>query len=782
LIADKSICYNTSPGELSATDPSGGTGLTYQWQSSADGTSSSWTNITTNGTSATYNPGALTATRYYRRTATSGNSCGSVTTAAVKITVYEPLNAGTLIADKGICYNTSPGELSATAASGGGENAPTYQWQSSTTTINSGFSDISGAISATYAPTSNLTQTTYYRRAAKNTCRTVYSNTITITVNPVPTVTITNEGSVCAGSTRTLGYTSTVTPVTSVQWTSNTPSVATVGATTGVVTGLTAGTATITCTVTTAEGCKGSKTYTITVNALPDKPTPNNVEICYDGQPHEAGANVKTGETVVWYDAETSGNKTVAPKLTNVGTAQAYAATKITATDCESATRQLVTVTVYDLPDKPTANDVEVCYDGQPHEASANVKTGETVVWYDAPTGGNATTAPKLTNAGTAQAYAAAKITATGCESATRQLVTVTVYQKPSPGTISGDPTVCVDSEITLTLTNADVNGEWKSSNNGIATVNNGLVTGVAAGIADIWYVVKNTSTGCSDSVYKTVTVNPKPNAGAVSGATEVCVNSEIILTNSTATGGSGITSSWKSEDSNTATVDNSGKVRGVSAGNVDIWYIVTNTSTGCRDSVSYSITVKDEDNLDYPDIRLRLCPSVGTVNLSKYLDTVGVQSVSWSGFSIQSNGELDASNLNIPGGTYTFKYTAIAGCPITAKVRKAYVKMLNNGESPRFRDTVTICYIHAEAININQLFGLESSGLSYDYDAVTVAPHVTQTSLGGTVFDGKTFYATQPKILYHGANVVMVTFTYTPAECLDGKTYKLVIVLSDEL
>jgi hypothetical protein len=101
---------------------------------------------------------------------------------------------------------------------------------------------------------------------------------------------------------------------------------------------------------------------------------------------------------------------------------------------------------------------------------------------------------------------------------------------------------------------------------------------------------------------------------------------------------------------------------------------------------------------------------------------------------------------------------------------------MLNNGESPRFRDTVTIYYIHAEAININQLFGLESGGTpSYDY-GTTVAPYITLTSHGGTVFNGKTFYSTQL------ANVVMVTFTYTPAECLAGKTYKLVIILSDEL
>jgi hypothetical protein len=150
LVANKSVCYNTSPGELSSTLPSGGTGLTYKWEQSANGTSN-WTEIS-GATSATYAPAALTATVYYRRTVTSGGNCGSATATAVKITVYGELKAGTLVADKSVCYNTSPGELSGSAASGGA-TPYTYKWEENTSNIATGWTTASGSgNSVTYTP------------------------------------------------------------------------------------------------------------------------------------------------------------------------------------------------------------------------------------------------------------------------------------------------------------------------------------------------------------------------------------------------------------------------------------------------------------------------------------------------------------------------------------------------------------------------------------------------------------------------------------------------------
>jgi hypothetical protein len=152
---------------------------------------------------------------------------------------------------------------------------------------------------------------------------------------------------------------------------------------------------------------------------------------CFDGVAHTGSATAGAGESVVWYTAATGGSTTTAPSGTAVGTYTAYAAAKIDATGCESGTRTLVTVTINALPGAPSAGNVIACFDGNVHTGSATAGAGESVVWYTAATGGSTTTAPSGTAVGTYSAYAAAKNDATGCESGTRTLVTVTINALP---------------------------------------------------------------------------------------------------------------------------------------------------------------------------------------------------------------------------------------------------------------------------------------------------------------------------------------------------------------
>ena len=91
------FCSGDLPYVNSATPASGGCTANYQWQSSPDGTT--WSNIT-GATSLNFNSiTAITATTYYRRTATDG--CGnSVNTAACMLTT------GATIANPGVGNNT----------------------------------------------------------------------------------------------------------------------------------------------------------------------------------------------------------------------------------------------------------------------------------------------------------------------------------------------------------------------------------------------------------------------------------------------------------------------------------------------------------------------------------------------------------------------------------------------------------------------------------------------------------------------------------------------------
>jgi hypothetical protein len=70
--------------------------------------------------------------------------------------------------------------------------------------------------------------------------------------------------------------------------------------------------------------------------------------------------------------------------------------------------------------------------------------------------------------------------------------------------TISGDITLCLQE--TNILTGFPYGGTWESSNSAVATVENGAVTGVSLGTAEIWYKVEDGE--CSGNTMVIVTVN----------------------------------------------------------------------------------------------------------------------------------------------------------------------------------------------------------------------------------------------------------------------------------
>ena len=155
--------------------------------------------------------------------------------------------------------------------------------------------------------------------------------------------------------------------------------------------------------------------------------------------------------------------------------------------------------------------------------------------------------------------------TSTGCS--IRKLIRIDTM--PIAGVISGADTVCADSTIALAYSSSG--GTWSSSDNSKATVDStGLVTGVSAGSVFISYTVANS---CG-TVYatKSITVNPLPFAGTISGTGTVCAGSSITLTD-TASGGT-----WSISNNTIASINSSGLVTAISAGNDTVYYTVINS------------------------------------------------------------------------------------------------------------------------------------------------------------------------------------------------------------
>ncbi|GAB3242335.1 hypothetical protein GCM10027346_38480 [Hymenobacter seoulensis] len=226
--APQALCLGATPTRLTSTAaPTGGTGsYTYLWESSPN--NSTWTPLA-GATGATYQPGPLTATTYYRRQVSSG-PCGPIASPSVAVTVLPTLRAGTIAANQDICAGTTPNPLTSSSLASGGTGTFAYQWESSTDNIS--WRAISGATSATYTPGS-LTATTYYRRrvtSGTGTCATEVSNVVTIQVRPVvtPSVTLAAPPVQCAGTPLTFTAVPTnAGPAPTFRWLVNNVAVAT---------------------------------------------------------------------------------------------------------------------------------------------------------------------------------------------------------------------------------------------------------------------------------------------------------------------------------------------------------------------------------------------------------------------------------------------------------------------------------------------------------------------------------------------------------------------------
>jgi len=302
----QTICSGTAPATLtSTTAPSGGT---YQWQSSPNG--STWTNIP-GATELTYTPGTLNATTHYRRNVT--NSCGTASTAAVVITMAPALTAGAIGTSQTICSGTAPAAFTSTTAASGG----TYQWQSSPD--GSSWTDIAGATSSTYAP-GTLNATTHYRRNATNTCGTVSTTPVVITMASSFTA-----GAI--GSNQSIAYGATPAPLTSTtpasggtgtityQWQSSPDSASWTDISGANIITYAPATLTATTYYRRVATCTCGTGYTngvkITIGASASMITAYDIEIC-NGEPASFSASLTTPGSINnpifrWYSAQTGG-------------------------------------------------------------------------------------------------------------------------------------------------------------------------------------------------------------------------------------------------------------------------------------------------------------------------------------------------------------------------------------------------------------------------------------------------------------------------------------------
>ena len=184
-------------------------GATIQWQQSNDG--STWTNIPGANASPYIYPASTTGIIHFRATVT--NNCGSSTSSTQAVTINPAPVSGNASANVSeICLNSN-----VTLSLIGYSQNSTIQWQQSND--GSTWTNIAGGTTATFVYTPINTGTYYIRAQVTNSCGSQNSNTINLTVNPLPNAGTASASpqSICQNSNITLSLTG-YTPLATIQW------------------------------------------------------------------------------------------------------------------------------------------------------------------------------------------------------------------------------------------------------------------------------------------------------------------------------------------------------------------------------------------------------------------------------------------------------------------------------------------------------------------------------------------------------------------------------------
>lgn len=309
----------------------------------------------------------------------------------------------------------------------------------------------------------------------------------------------------------------------------------------------------------------------------------------------------------------------------------------------------------------------------------------------------------------------------------------------------SSDSAVCVANSLTFTSTSTASTGSldsirWTCTGATPGTATTTTYTPVFNTVGTYTVTLKAYKSGNVSTATKTITVKALPTVAAITGNTNVCLNSTRTLSNTTPNG------TWNSSNTTVATVSSSGVVTGLSLGTSTISYTVN--SNGCFKSVNTVVTVSALPNANAGADKVLTC-SASSVTLSGSSTTSGV-TYTWSGPSILSGGNTATPSVNAVG-TYTLTVTnSTTGCSNTDQVAVTSNGVLPNSNAGA--DKVLTCSVTSVTLNGSST----TSGVTYSWSGP------------GIVSGGNT---ASPSVNAAGVYTLTVTITATGCTNTDQVT-----------
>ncbi len=547
--------------------------------------------------------------------------------------------------------------------------------------------------------------TVYYEFTSVNGCSSIDSSTIT--VNPLPSITIIQDTAVCDGDSIQLFADGGL----NYNWSN--------GMNGSLITVLPSAFTSYTVTVTDSNSCSDIASVDVDVFANPLVSISGSDSICF-GQ--SASLLAMGADSYFWSTGSLSDTTNVSPDSTTT-----YTVTGIDLNGCESDASWEVAVNPLPIVQLPSLG--ELCEDNGPISLSGGLPLGGT---YSGPGVTAGIFDPAVAGIGSTD-IVYSYTDSQGCQDSTTSNIVVNALPVAQA---SSDAAICIGDTIALSATGGN-SYNWSNGMSGASIL-------VDPSISTTYLVTVTDSNSCSDIDSVRITVNALPVIN-VSHPASICFGDTALAMASGA-----LSYSWSTGQFGDSTL---------LSPSVSSSYTVTGTDlNGCSNSSAFSINVNALPNVVFSPLAA-ICEDASAFTLSSATPSGGI----YSGPGV-STGSFDPALTGSGSWSITYRYIDANGC-INSDTA---TQVVNTLPVITLSSDTSICF--GESLTLNATGGIAyswSNGMSGS--SITVTPS-TSTQYSVTVVDANSCSDSDTMDVVVNANPI-VSITGTDTICAGNST-----------